>query len=34
MRAYDEEKVLFGVLTLDDLDMSQGQGQMCQIFIV
>ena len=34
MKAYDEEKVLFGVLTFDDLRMTQGKGQTCQIFTV
>ena len=30
MKVYDEEKCLFG-LTLCDFDMTQGQGQKCQI---
>ena len=34
MKAYDEGKVLFGVLTFNDFGMTQGQGQMCQIFTV
>ena len=34
MKAYDEDKCIFGVLTLDDLSMIQGQGQKCQIFSV
>ena len=34
MNAYDEGKDLFGVLTFDDLSVTQGQGQMCQIFTV
>ena len=29
MKAYDEGVLLFGVLTFDDLSMTQGQGQMC-----
>ena len=32
MKVYDE-KCLFG-LTLCDFDMTQGQGQKCQIFTV
>ena len=34
MKAYDEEKCLFGTLILDDLDVTQGQGLKCQIFTV
>ena len=34
MRAYDEGKCLFGILTLDDFDVTQGQGQKCKIFSV
>ena len=26
--------IAFGTLTLDDLDMTQAQGQKCKIFIV
>ena len=33
MKAYDE-KCLLGVLTLNDLGMTQGQGQACQIFTI
>ena len=29
MKTYDEEKCLFGILTLHDLGMTQGQGQKC-----
>ena len=32
MKAYNKEKMLFGVLTFDDLGMTQ--DQMCQIFTV
>ena len=31
MKAYDERNRLFGTLTLDDLGVTQGQGQKCQI---
>ena len=34
MKAFDEKKVLIGVLTFDDLGMTQGRGQTCQIFFV
>ena len=34
MKAYDEEKCLLGVLTLDDLGVTLGQGQTCQIFTI
>ena len=33
MKAYDKG-VLLSVLTLDDLGVTQGQGQMCQIFTI
>ena len=29
MKAYDEEKYLLSVLTLDYLGMTQGQGRKC-----
>ena len=29
MKAYDEKKCLFATLTLDDLGVTQGQGQKC-----
>ena len=29
MKAYNEEKGLFGVMTFDDLGVIQGQGQTC-----
>ena len=29
MKAYGEKKCLFSTLTLDDLGMTQGQGQKC-----
>ena len=32
MKACDEGKCIFDTLTLDDLDVIQGQGQTCQIF--
>ena len=32
MKAHDEDKCLFGVLAVDDLSNTQGQGQKCQIF--
>ena len=31
MKAFDEGNCLFGTLTLDDLGVTQGQGQKCQI---
>ena len=31
MKACDEGKCIFGILTLDDLGVTQGQGQKCQI---
>ena len=31
MEACDEGKCIFGTLTLDDLDVTQGQGQKCKI---
>ena len=34
MKAYDEGVLLFGVLTFDDLGITQGQGQTCLIFAV
>ena len=34
MKAYGEKKCPFGILTLDNHDMTQGQGQKCQIFAV
>ena len=34
MKAYDEEKFLLSVLTLDDLGMTQDQGYKCKIFTV
>ena len=34
MKSYDEGNCLNGVLTFDDLVMTQGQGQKCQIFTV
>ena len=34
MKAYDKEKCLFGILTLDDLGLTQGQCQKCKIFSV
>ena len=32
MKAYDKEKYFLGVLTLYDLDVTQGEGQKCYIF--
>ena len=29
MKVYDEEKCLFGTLTLDDFGVTQGQGRKC-----
>ena len=34
MKAYDERNCFFGVLTLDDLSVTQGQGQECQISLL
>ena len=34
MKAYDEEKCLLGVFTLDDLGLTQDQGQTCQSFTI
>ena len=34
MKAYDNEKGLFGVLTFDDLCVTQGQDQTYKIFTV
>ena len=34
MKAYDGGKSLFSTLTLDDLDVTQGQGQKCQISLL
>ena len=34
MKAYDKGITLFDVLPFDDLDVTQGQGQKCQIFPV
>ena len=34
MKANDKEKRLLGVLTLDDIGVTQGQGQTCQIFTI
>ena len=34
MKAYDEEKFLLSVLTLDDLSVTQDQGQKCKILTV
>ena len=34
MMAYDKEKYLLSVLTFDNLDVTQGQGQKHQIFTV
>ena len=34
MKAYDEGKCLFAILTIDDLGVTQGQGQKCKIFSV
>ena len=31
MKACDEEKCIIGTLTLDDLGVTLGQGQKCQI---
>ena len=33
MKAYDEEKGHFDVLTFHDLGVTQGQGQTCQLTI-
>ena len=32
MKAHDEDKYLFGVLAVDDLSNTQGQGQKVQNF--
>ena len=32
MKVCGEGKCLFGILTLDDLDVIQGQSQKCLIF--
>ena len=32
MKVYGVEKDFFGFLTFDDLSVTQGQGQKCQIF--
>ena len=32
MKAYDGEKCFLGVLTFDDLSVTQGQGHRYQIF--
>ena len=34
MKAYDEGKCLFAILTLDDLGVTQGQGQKCTICFI
>ena len=34
MKAYNKGKCLFGTLTLDDLGVTQGEGQNCNIFTV
>ena len=34
MKAYGEGKCLIGTLNLDDLGVTQGQGQKCKIFSV
>ena len=33
MKACDEGKYIFGTLTLNDLGVTQSQGQKCQISI-
>ena len=32
MKAYDEGECLFAILTLDDLSVTQSQGQKCKNF--
>ena len=34
MKAYDDGKCLFVILTSSDLGVAQGQGQKCKIFSV
>ena len=34
MKTYDEGKCLFAILTLDDLSVTQGQGQKCKNFFI
>ena len=34
MKAYDEMMCLFAIFTLDDLGVTQGQGQKCKIVYV
>ena len=34
MNAYGDRKCLFGTLTLDDLGVTQRQGQKCQISLL
>ena len=31
MKAYDERKILFDILIFNDLGVTQGQGQNCQV---
>ena len=33
MKAYNEAKCPFGILTLDEFGVIQGQGQKCQILL-